>query len=47
MAAHLTRSAIYPMEWMGLLMIYCGMAVKMEAVILIGKGRWNLTCFVY
>jgi hypothetical protein len=36
MAAHLTRnecegflrSAVYPMQWMGLLMICCGMAVK-------------------
>jgi hypothetical protein len=53
------------MEWMELLMICCGMAVrrmgmievsvrkmkalpvKMETVTLIGKGRWNLTCFVY
>jgi hypothetical protein len=23
------------------------LTVKMETVTLIGKGRWNLTCFVY
>jgi hypothetical protein len=23
------------------------LAVKMETVTLIGKGRWNLACFVY
>ena len=35
MAAHLTRSdgrllrsAVYPMQWMRLMMIFCGMAVK-------------------
>ena len=35
MAAHLTksdwrvlRSAVYPMQWMGLMVICCGMAVK-------------------
>jgi hypothetical protein len=35
MAAHLTRndwrvlrSAVYPMQWMGLMMVGCGMAVK-------------------
>ena len=22
------KSAVYPMEWMGLMMIHCGMAVK-------------------
>jgi hypothetical protein len=27
MAVHLTRSAVYPMQWMGL-MICCGMAVQ-------------------
>jgi len=28
-------------------MISCGMAVKMVAVTLIGKGRQNVTCTVY
>jgi hypothetical protein len=59
------RSAIYPMQWMGLMMIYRAMTVnkmgmlgvsvrkvkaltvKMDTVTLIGKGRKNMTCFVY
>jgi hypothetical protein len=30
MVAHLTRSrsAVYPMQWVKLMIIYCGMAVK-------------------
>ena len=28
MAVHLTRSTVYPMQWMGLMMIYSGMAVR-------------------
>jgi hypothetical protein len=31
----------------GLMMIHCGMTVKMDTVTLIGKSRQNLTCFVY
>ena len=52
-------------QWMGLFVICCGMAVKwvgmlgvsvgkmkaltvqVETATLIGKGRYNLTCFVY
>ena len=45
-AVHLTRcdhegflrSAVYPMQRTRLMIIYCGMAVKMECVTLIGKG---------
>jgi len=29
------------------MMIYCGMTVKMGTVTLIGKGTQNLTCSVY
>jgi hypothetical protein len=46
MAAHLTRSdrrvlrsAVYPMQWLRLMIICCGMALKMEIVTLIDKGR--------
>jgi len=28
MAAHLTRYAVHPMQWMGLIMIRCGMTVR-------------------
>jgi len=60
-----SRSAAYPLQWMGLMMVCCRMAVKrvgklgvsvrnvkalavkMETVTLIGKDRWNWTCFVY
>jgi hypothetical protein len=52
------RSAVYPMQWMGPMMICCRMTVKrmgmlgvsvrkMETVTLIDKGRYNLTCIVY
>ena len=27
------RSAVYPVEWMGLIMICCGMAVKMIGIL--------------
>ena len=59
------RSSVHLMQWMGLMMVCCGMAVKrvevlelsvrkmkalavkMETVTVIGKGRQNVTRFVY
>ena len=33
------RSAVYPVQWMGLMVVCCAVAVKMETVTLNGKGR--------
>jgi hypothetical protein len=39
------------MEWMGTLGVSVkkmkAPTMKMERVILTGKGRWNLTCYMY
>jgi hypothetical protein len=46
MAVHLTRSklksfksAVYPLQWMGLMMICCGMAVKRMGMLGVGVRK--------